>query len=106
MSPETHLERAAEAAVYADRLSSDLASLADALARYPRTPATDMLRERGRDLQAHLKAISARLSSLGQSADHGKYTLSEAEHDVLDDASELREQMMEVLHDTQRLRPQ
>jgi hypothetical protein len=106
MSPETHLERAAEALSYADRLRADLASLADALSGYPATPAIDVLRERSRRTQGELKTISARLASLGRSADPDKYVLSETEHDVLADASDHRELMMELLHACQQMRRQ
>ena len=106
MSPETHLERAAEAQHYADRLRADLGSLADALGRYPATRSIDAVREQARLIQDELKKIAARLASLGRSADPDKYMLSETEHDVLDDASDYRELMMEILHTCQRMRRQ
>jgi hypothetical protein len=106
MSPETHLERAAEARSYTDRLRADLASLADALGRYPASRGLDALREQGRLIQGELETISARLASLGRSADPGKYCLSETEHDILADASDHRELMMEALHVCQRMRRQ
>jgi hypothetical protein len=106
MSPETHLERAADAASYIDRLCSDLASLSDSLGRLPATRMMDAMREHAREIHDHLKAISTRLSSLGHSADPGKYSLSEFEHNLLDDASDQREQMMDVLESHQRMRRQ
>lgn len=106
MSPETHLERAAEAHAYTDRLCGDLASLSDALSRYPATRSIDAVREEARGLQDELKTICARLATLGRSADPDKYILSETEHDVLDDASDYRELMMEILDTCQRMRRQ
>jgi hypothetical protein len=102
MSPHTHLERAADAQSYTDRLRSDLASLSDALSRLPATRAIDAVREQSRQLQGELATISARLATLGRSADPGKYILSETEHDVLGDASDHRDRMMEILHTGQR----
>lgn len=106
MSPQTHLERATEAATYTDRLRSDLASLADTLSGYAGTRGIDALREQGWQIQGMLKAISGRLSALGRSADPDKYCLSETEHEVLENASDHRSLMMEVLHTCQCLRKQ
>ncbi len=94
----SHQDAAAEAAMHADRLQGDLASLRYMLNQYagPNNGLEDLQYESAR-IMGQLEAISHRLGALGASSDQGKYNLSDPEHAALDAALDLRARMTKRL---------
>ncbi|HVY90509.1 MAG TPA: hypothetical protein VG942_16700 [Hyphomonadaceae bacterium] len=104
-TPHSHQDRASEAASYADRLQGDLINLSGMLDHYRDghgVAGLEALREQSASSQQRLKAIAQRLDALGESADPGKYALSDKEHAVIDEARNVREHMMQTLDRLQR----
>jgi hypothetical protein len=97
-----HLERAADAASYADRLQAELAQLSAELNHFRGASGLELLRDRSAVAQRQLDLISSRLGALGATADAGRYPLSDAEHIALEVACDLRERLIESLARYQR----
>lgn len=93
----SHLERAADAAAYADRLHADLARLSLELERHRGAADLESLRERSAASRRQLELIAARLHALRRQADAGRYPLSEAENLALETALDLRDRMQASL---------
>lgn len=100
-----HIERAADAASYADRMQADLARLSGMLNHYRGASGLELLHARSDASQRDLEAISHRLDALGAKSESTRYQLSETEHGALDTARDLRDRMMESLARYQRADP-
>lgn len=102
MSHMDHMERAADAAAYADRLQADLARLAGVLNDYRGASGLELLDDRASASQRALEMIARRIDALGRQSDSARYPLSDTEHAALDTARDLRDRMMESLARYQR----
>lgn len=105
MSHMDHMERAANAAAYADRLQADLARLAGMLNHFRGASGLELLHDRATASQRALETIARRINALGRASDSGRYPLSDTEHATFDAARDLRDRMMESLSRYQRAAP-
>lgn len=104
MSATSLWDGAAEAALCADRLQYDIASLMNMLANYTHpSPAREPLAAPVSRARRQLEAISQRMSGLGLQPVETRHQLSDQENAALDAARELRTRMMETLARLHRL---
>jgi hypothetical protein len=94
---DVRLSRAADAASYAGRLQAELIQVTAMLDRYRGSPGLELMRDQSLTAQRKLGALADRLRALGETADPGRYPLSQPEHVTLETALDLRDRLVESL---------